>query len=184
MGTPNVNFFIHSVPCLYGLGINHPLTKEYLKLRQFYACEETNNYLHYVKYGSEKKIDFIDYSGNNEKSSGVYDENGLCSEERIKQLKQNFKQTNSPIWYGLISFEEIFGKTYCNNFAKAYEVMKLQFPRFLANAGFDPKNIEWYARLHTNTDHRHIHFSFYEKVPLTYRRKKKAKCFSYGQVSL
>ncbi len=184
MKTPNVNFFIHSVPCLDGLGVNHPLVKRYLKERQFYSCEQSYNYLGYVNDGSKKKIDFVEYSGNNEKSTGLFDKNGLCSQERIKELKQCFRQTKSHIWHGLVSFEEIFGKTNCDCFEKAFDLMSKEFPQFLRNAKFDVNNIEWCAGFHTNTDHRHIHFSFYEKKPVHYRSTKKQKCFSYGKVTL
>lgn len=184
MKTPNVNFFIHSIPCLDGLGANHPLVKKYFKERQFYSCDQSYNYLGYINDGSKTKIDFVEYSGNNEKSLGLFDKNGLCSTERIKELKQAFRQTKSHIWHGLISFEEIFGKTYCNCYEKSHELMKKVLPRFLKNAGLDVDNIEWCAGFHTNTGHRHIHFSFYEKEPLKYRKSKKGKFFSDGPVSL
>lgn len=183
MKTPNVNFFIHSVP--YIDGINHTLYKDKWKERKFYSCTDTSyNYIGYVNNGSENKIDFVEYSGNSEKSSGLFDKDGLCDKNRIIQLKKGFSQTKSPIWHGLISFEEIFGKRYCDSFVKAYELMTTQFTRFLSNAGFDVNNIEWCAGLHTNTDNRHIHFTFYEKEPLHFRRTKKEKCFSHGMVGL
>ena len=184
MKTPNVNFFIHSVPCLDGLGVNHPLVKKYFKERQFYSCEQSYNYLGYVNDGSKKQIDFVEYSGNNEKSTGLFDKTGLCSQQRIKELKQGFRDTKSQIWHGLVSFEEMFGKTFCGSYEKSYEMMSKIFPRFLRNAGLDVDNIEWCAGFHTNTDHKHIHFSFYEKEPLKYRKTQKQKCFSYGQVTL
>lgn len=183
MATPRVNFFIHYVPCLDGLGLNNNLVKKYLKERQFYACEQSYNYLGYINDGSKTKIDFVDYSGNNEKSTGLFDENGLCSQERIKELKQGFRLTKSVIWHGLISFEEMFGKENCNSYEKAYSLMKNEFPRFLSSAGLEPKNIVWCAGFHTNTDHRHIHFAFYEKEPTKFRKTQNKKCFSYGQIT-
>lgn len=184
MATPNVNFFIHSVPNLDGYGINDTLFKKYYKERIFYSCRDDYNYLSYVNKGSENKIDFVDYSGNHEKSTGLFDKNGLCTKEQIAELKKGFRTTKSPIWHGLISFEEFFGKKYCDEFPQAFNLMSNQFPRFLKQAGFNPDNIVWCAGLHTNTDHRHIHFTFYEKKPLKYRRTKSELCFSYGQVSV
>lgn len=184
VATPNVNFFIHSVPNLDGYGINDILFKKYYKERIFYSCRDDYNYLSYVNKGSENKIDFVDYSGNQEKSTGLFDKNGLCSKEQIAELKQGFRATKSPIWHGLISFEEFFGKKYCDDFSQAFNLMSSQFPRFLKQAGFNPDNIIWCAGLHTNTDHRHIHFTFYEKKPLKYRKTKSELCFSYGQVSV
>lgn len=183
VATPNVNFFIHSVPCLDGYGVNDKLYQRYRKERLFYSCRDNYNYLNYVNNGSEKKIDFVDYSGNHEKSTGLFDKNGLCSKEQLAELKKGFRNTKSPIWHGLISFEEFFGKKYCNDYESAYNLMLKKFPKFLKQAGFDPNNIVWCAGLHTNTDHRHIHYSFYEKEPLKYRKTKKELCFSYGLVS-
>ena len=166
MATPNVNFFIHSVPPLNDLGINHPLVKKYWKERQFYSCQNSGyNIIGYVEHGSEQKIDFVQYSGNNEKSKGVFDINGLCSKERLAELKNGFKNASGHIWHGLITFEEMFGKTYCNDYESAYELMKKQLPRFLKGVGFAKDNVEWFAGFHENTNNRHIHFAFYEKVP-------------------
>lgn len=183
--TPNVNFMISYVPCLDGLGLNHPLVKKYYGERQFYACQDSSyNYIGYVNSGSEKKLDYVEYSGNKEKSTGVFDKNGICDEKRIKELKNGFKNTKSNVWHGLVTFEEVFGKTNCNSYAKAYELMKNEFPKFLRMAGLDPNNIEWFAGFHTNTDHRHIHFSFYEKEPTRYRKGHNELCFSHGQIPL
>lgn len=182
VATPNVNFFIHSVPNLDG--VNDKLFKRYYKERIFYSCKDDYNYLSYVNKGSEKRIDFVDYSGNHEKSTGLFDKNGLCSKEQIAELKRGFRATKSPIWHGLISFEEFFGKKYCDQYSQAFNLMTNQFPRFLKQAGFNPDNIVWCAGLHTNTDHRHIHFTFYEKKPLKYRKTKSELCFSHGQVSV
>ena len=183
--TTNVNFMIGYVPCLDGLGLNHPLVKRYYGKRQFYSCQDPSyNYVGYVNNGSEKKLDFVEYSGNKEKSTGVFDSNGICSKERIKELKNGLKNTKSVVWHGLITFEEMFGKTNCNSYAKAYELMKSEFPKFLKMAGFDPKNIEWFAGFHTNTEHRHIHFSFYEKEPTRHRKNHKELCFSQGKITL
>lgn len=184
VATTNVNFFIHAVPCLDGYGVNDKIFKKYWKERQFYSCKDNYNYLSYVNEGSKKKIDFVDYSGNNEKSDGLFNSKGLCSKEQIAELKQGFRHTKSPIWHGLISFEEMFGKTYCNDYSQAYELMRTEFPKFLKRAGFQPDNIVWCAGFHTNTDHRHIHFSFYEKQPLRYRKNKSELCFSHEQVSV
>ena len=184
MVTPKVNFFIHSVPCLDGLSLSNKLVKKYRKEREFYSCNNNYNFVSYVNDGSKKKLDFIEYSGNNEKSTGIFDINGICSPARINEIRAGFKATKSPIWHGLISFEEMFGKQNCNSFERAFALMKTEFPRFLKDAKFDTKNIVWYAGFHTNTDHRHIHFSFYEIKPTRYRSNSKGLQYSYGPVGL
>ncbi len=182
--TPKVNFFIHSVPYLKGLGINNKLVKKYSKERLFYSCNQKYNFVSYVNDGSKTNIDFVSYSGNNEKSDGVFNENGLINSQQLSALRQNLRETKSPIWHGLISFEENFGKDNCNNYKKAYEMMRAVFPRFLKTAKFDPNNIDWFAGFHTNTDNRHIHFAFYEKQPTKYRKTSDKLEFSHPQVSL
>ena len=160
--TPNVNFFIHYVPNIKGEDRSMKGKINFEK-RNFFSATNTYNFVEYIAKGSQEKIDFIDYSGNLEKSQGLFDEKGLMQKNDIENLKNQLRKTNSPIWYGLISFEEIFGKTYCASYEDAYELMINEFPKFLKNAGFKKDNIVWFAGLHENTDNRHIHFSFLKK---------------------
>ena len=184
MSTPNVNFFIHYVPYPNGQSMANRNISEFERERKFYSCGGKYNYVDYVHTGSKEKIDFVEYSGNNEKSSGVFTEKGLLTNSEKLELKHKLRVTKSPIWHGLISFEEIFGKTKCDNYEIAYELMKSEFPKFLRNAGIEPNNIEWFAGLHENTDHRHIHFSFFEKEPTRYRKGHKQLQFSNGKIPL
>lgn len=183
MATPNVNFFIHYVPSIKGEDKNMKGKINFEK-RNFFSAVNTYNFVEYISQGSQEKIDFIDYSGNLEKSKGLFDEKGLLSNKDKDGLKQLLRKTQSPIWYGLISFEELFGKTYCGTYEDAYELMKKDFPKFLKNAGFKKDNIVWFAGLHENTDNRHIHFSFFEKEPLRRKQKKEGLHFSLGPVSM
>lgn len=182
--TPNVNFFVHYVPNLDGKSLYGKNISKYEKERKFYGCKDSYNYVEYVHNGSKEQIDYVSYSGNNEKSSGVFTEKGLLDKEEKLELKHQLANTKSPIWHGLVSFEEMFGKTKCNTYEMAYELMKTEFPKFLKNAGLDPKNIVWFAGLHENTDHRHIHFSFFEKEPTKYRKNHEDLQFSNGKLPL
>lgn len=183
MATPNVVLLVGYAPSLDGYGVNDKFYQQHKRNRAFYSCRDDYNYLSYINSGSEKKIDFVDYSGNHEKSTGLFSKDGLCSKEQIAELKQGFRATKSPVWHGVLSFEEMFGKKYCGDYSKAYNLMATQFPRYLKLAGFDPENVVWCAGLHENTDNRHIHFSFYEKQPLKYRKGKDELCFSHGKLS-
>lgn len=182
--TPNVNFFIKYTLPMKELKKLKTTKQEYKDRRKFFSCKKDYNFVGYVDKGSKEKIDFVDYSGNSEKSTGVFNESGLLSKEQKQALKKRLARTGSPIWYGLISFEELFGKEHCNFYEQAYELMKTEFPRFLKTAGFDVKNIEWFAGLHTNTDHRHIHFSFYEKKEMKKLAHKDELKFSTGKVNV
>lgn len=183
MATPNVNFFIHYVPSIKGKD-KTMIGKKNFEKRNFFSAVNTYNFVEYISQGSKEKIDFVDYSGNLEKSQGLFNEKGLLSKEDKDALKEILRKTESPIWYGLISFEEIFGKTYCGTYEQAYELMIKEFPKFLKNAGFKKDNIVWFAGLHENTDNRHIHFSFFEKEKTHRRRNVKGLHFSHGPVDM
>jgi hypothetical protein len=182
MKTPNVVMLVGYVPHLSHYANKPKLLEKYAKARSFYGSSQAHDYVQYVHLGSKEKLDFVDYSGASEKSSGVFNKYGLLNKNQIKELKQNLKDTKSVIWHGVISFEEEFGKKLCDNNEQAYELMKLELPKFLKNTGLDPKNISWFAGLHKNTDNRHIHFSFYEIEPKRIFTKHEQPQFSYGKI--
>ena len=182
MAVPNINLFLGYVENLRGKKSDDKYVKEHFDERRFYSCSKDYNYVSYVTNGSQEKLDYVEYSGNKEKSTGVFNKTGLLSDEMIKELKTSLKETESTIWHGVISFTEDFGNRYCDSFEKAFDLMKTEFPKFLKNAKLNPDNIEWFAGLHENTDNKHIHFSFYEKAPLRYRRYCKHKCYSDGML--
>lgn len=164
------------------------LLRVYGKRRKFYSCNNGSmDNLRYVDEGTRGtssliEQDYIGYSGNYEKSSGVFNQNGLLSKKERTELRNNLRTTQSTIWHGIISFEESFGKRYCNSYEQAQRLMAMELPKFFKSAGFDKDKIVWYAGLHENTDHRHIHFSFYESEPSTYRSNAKGLTYSNGKI--
>lgn len=182
MSTPNVVVLMGYVPHLSHYENKPKLLEQYKKAREFYGSKTSQDYVQYVHLGSKEKLDFVNYSGNSEKSSGVFNEKGLLDNKQIKYLKQTLKSTKSVIWHGVISFKEEFGNTFCNRYEQAYELMKREFPKFFKNAGLDEKNIGWFAGLHENTDNRHIHFLFYEKEPKKLKRYSKEPQFNLGKM--
>lgn len=182
MSVPNVNFFIgYALPetrqdILEG--------KEKSFERQFYSSNQEHDYVQYVDTGSKEKIDYVMYSGDKEKSQGVFNEKGLMSKPELKELRNQLKETKSVIWHGVISFEEKFGNTYCATTEKAIAMMKVEMPKFFKNAKLNPNNIVWYAGLHENTDNKHIHFSFFEKSPQRIKRGMEKPIFSDGHIKL
>ena len=177
---PNVNFFLGYVDCLRGRNSEDEYLKEHLEERRFYSSNKDNDYVKYVNTGSKEKMDYVEYSGNSEKSHGVFGPNGLMNADELKTLRNNLRNTRSAIWHGVVSFTEEFGNLYCSSYEKAYELMKTQLPKFFKNAGLVPENIEWFAGLHENTDNKHIHLSFFEKTPLRYKRYSKKRVYSEG----
>ena len=150
--------------------------------RNYYSSNKYDDYLKYVATGIKdlEKLDFVEYSNNSTKSSGIFNANGLMSKEQIADFRKDLRQTKSVIWSGIISFEENFGKKWCGCYEQAYSLVKSELPKYFKRAGLNPDNIEWFAGLHENTDNRHIHLLFFEKEPQ--RLKNKEKHFSRGYI--
>ena len=178
MSVPNVNLFLGYVD-----NLDKSVSRD-LEARRFYSSNKEYDYVKYVNTGSKEKLDYVAYSGNNEKSKGIFNENGLLNAEQIKELRTNLRTTKSTIWHGVISFTEYFGNVNCDTYEKAYELMKSQLPKFFKNANLYPENIVWFAGLHENTDNKHIHFSFFEKEPLRYKQSSRFKQFSDGYIDI
>ena len=176
---PNVNFFIN-----YEDQSNSDKNTKYSSKRDFYSSNQNYDYVGYMNSGSKAPVDYVEYSGNGEKSKGLFSQNGLMNNEEIKALRKNLRTTKSVIWHGVISFTEEFGDCYCNTTEKAIKMMNVEFPKFLKKAGLNPDNVEWFAALHENTDNKHIHFSFYEKQAERFKNGDTRLFFSKGKIPL
>ena len=176
---PNVNIFLH----YYN---SHGGSKEYQNKRQFYSSNTNKDYMNYILTGinDTKKFDYLSYMNNKDKSAGVFGKNGLLTNDERKEIRQALRKTKSVIWDMVISFEEKFGKAWCDSYEQAYNLIESELPKFFKNAGLKPDNITWFAGLHENTDNRHIHISFFEKSPQRIRPNKKGKQYSNGKLSL
>lgn len=159
--------------------------RDYTRQREFVSCKGKYNYMNYVDTGSTDKIskDYLNYVGKNEKSSGVFGENGYLSEREKKDLKSALQKTESNIWDMLISFKTDFGEKYCRDYEQAYKFLKSELPKFFERAGLDKDNIVWYAGLHDNMDNKHLHISFFEKEPRYYSKGGKLT-YKNGKISL
>ena len=172
--TPNVNFFLNYVETMRGHSSGEKNFKEHLEERRFYSGNKDDDYIKYVNKGSNEKINYVEYSGNLEKSHGVFGPNGLMNNTEIKELRNKLRVTDSPIWHGVISFTEDFGNKYCNTYEKAYKLMKTELPKFFKNAGLNPEN----------TNNKHIHLSFFENSPLRARQASEKLYFSNGFIPI
>ena len=183
MPVPNVNCKIAFVENEETLAKSPRLIEKYGAKRKFYSCNQTQDYLTYVDTGSKQKLDYVAYSGDREKSSGVFGKNGLLTFKDRKELREKLRTTKSIIWDCLLTFQPEFGQTHCNDFEQAYEMMKREMPRFLKDAGFNPDNVIWFAGLHTNKNHRHIHISFFEDKPTRIRQRHNDLQYSLGKIN-
>lgn len=154
--------------------------------RDFYSSSSVNDYIGYVSKGitESRTYDYVSYMDDNDKSSGVFDSNGLLSKQDIKALRKMLRETKSCIWDMVISFEEVFGKEHLFHYEQAIGLLNNILPKFFKSANLNPKNVIWYAGLHENTDNRHIHISFFEKEPTFYNNRKKEYKFHRGKIPI
>ena len=124
------------------------------------------------------KITALEYL---QKSTGVFNGDGLLSEEKVAEMKERLKNNKGNIWHGFVSLNK--EQSYkIDTPEKCIGMIKATFGQFFQDAKFDKKNIDLMCALHLDRpDHLHFHFVFWEKEPkykskdgtLTYRRKGK-----------
>lgn len=154
--------------------------------RGFYASERTNSdYLGYMDKGhrSGKYSDYMDYQGNREKSSGVFDGNGLMDEKKKSEFRKELKETLSVIWDMIVSTEEEYGKEKLSSWKSAMELIKAELPKFLEDNHMSIDNVGWCGALHENTDNRHIHLLLFEKKVECFDPDTKKKRFHQGTLN-
>ena len=140
-------------------------SKEY----KFYSSQSaSNDYLQYVSNGHRqgKYRDYIDYTGNTEKSYGAFSSNGILTAKERKEIRDRLRSTDAQIWSCLLSFEEEYGKDHLRSYKDAKTLIEEEFPKFLKENRMEFRNIIWFAGVHENTDNRHIHICFFEKEPI------------------
>ena len=171
----NVNFFVHFIS-------PNANTDEAKENRAYYSSNQSKDYMNYVLTGISdmKKMDYMEYMNNKEKTYGIFNQNGIMNADERKRVRDGLRKTKSNIWDCLITFTEDFGKKWCDSFEQAFNLVSTELPKFLKRCGLNPDNIEWFAGLHQNTDNRHIHISFFEKEPQRIRPNQKKKVFSIG----
>jgi hypothetical protein len=158
------------------------------KGRPFYSSASGvggNDYLHYVDTAKGVVVtpDYLAYAGNAEKSSGAFDESGLLDEKGKQELRAKLRSTGSTIWDFVISFEGEFGMEKMHSWEDARELVAKELPGLLKENRLSYRNVTWYAGLHTNTDNRHIHLSFFENSPGHYVANEKEPKWHYGYLN-
>lgn len=149
--------------------------------RAFYASGQTEDYLRYIdKGGKAGYSDYLDYADNKEKSAGVFGKDGALTSAQKKELRKALKTTDSVIWDMVVSFEEGYGKSHIKDTDDARELLNSLLNRFFKKAGLNPQNMTWFAGLHTNTDNRHIHMSFWENAPVFTRQQDREQKHFHG----
>lgn len=167
----------HPPKCLQGRS-----RAEYLARRKFYDMTSEYNYFSYTL--SDKKVvknkDAEHYFTREGTNTGLFNTKGPLTQEQVKELKEKLAKTESIIWHGFISFEEDL--TNCmDTQEKAIKFLNQTFNTFLDRTHLRKDNICLYASLHEDTDHRHIHFAFFENEP---KRRDKNGVLGYTKKGL
>lgn len=154
--------------------------------RVFYSSNSKDDYLGYIDKGVKlnKDIDYLDYTGNLEKSSGIFNQTGLLNYDSKRLIREALRNTKSCIWDLVISFETEYGLKNVDSYEDALELVKSVLPKFFKAIKLKEDNIIWFGGLHTNTDNRHIHISFFEKEPMYYDAKKKSYKYRPGRINV
>lgn len=78
--------------------------------RELYSSAKKDDYVNYVDKGIRqtdgKPSDYLAYTDDREKSSGVFNANGPIPVKEKKKLREKLRSTGSCIWDCVISFEE------------------------------------------------------------------------------
>lgn len=155
--------------------------------RNFYSSGSSNDYISYIDKGIDSRRgadrDYMEYMGNPDKSTGVFSDKGILSFEEKKELRNMLRNAKGNIWDLVISLDGDLGKERLYSYEQAYQMVRNVLPKLFDNMGFLRKDIVWYAGLHTNTDNRHVHISFFEKEPTFYSTSKKEYTYRKGRIS-
>ena len=117
-----------------------------------------------------------------QKNTGVFNDRGMISQEKVTKMKERLRRNQGYIWHGFISLNAEQSPK-IDTPEKCIELIKRTFPSFLKDAKLRPDNIDLMCALHLDRPHHlHIHFVFWEKEPkfkdaksgeLKYRRRGK-----------
>lgn len=132
--------------------------------RRFYNLTGEKNALRYFSTEAKRgvKKTALEYF---EKSTGVFNQNGMLTREEIEEMKVRARQNTGNLWHGYISLgKEDSPKI--DTPEKCIEIIKGTFGGFFKDAKLNDKNLDLMCALHMDRPHHlHIHFEFWEKEP-------------------
>lgn len=140
---------------------------EYIAQRKFYDLTAEYNHFDYMLKGDKvaKNANAEHYFTREGTNTGLFNLEGFINEDKKAEIKARLKDSKSTIWHGFISFDDETSRGFTTQ-EKCIKFMRQTFGGFLERAGFKKSNIELFCSLHEDTEHRHIHFSFFEKEPI------------------
>lgn len=132
--------------------------------RAFYDMSGGNNILSYIS--QEKKTNYDTILNYLEKTSKVFNQNGMILDDELIKMKERVQKNKGNIWHGFISLNEEHSHQ-IDTPEKSIQFVKKVFGTFFASAKFHNKNMDLMCALHNDRPHHlHIHFVFWEKEPL------------------
>ncbi len=99
---------------------------------------------------------------------GAFNLGGAMTKKEFDDWVEGARKTPGTIWHGILSLPALQSRRV--GYEDMEKFVRQTFGGFLKKAGFDPNNIALLCAMHENTEHKHIHFTFYEKAP-KYRDK-------------
>lgn len=106
----------------------------------------------------------------------IWNSNGdLLKQDAISKLKNLDQQ--GTFWRGFLSFPPDFAIDHgLITKADFYSLTNNVIPTLIMDMGMDINNVDWMCTLHRDTNHPHIHFCFYEKIPTISNPKVSLSC--------
>lgn len=93
-----------------------------------------------------------------QKNTGVFNDRGMISQEKVTKMKERLRRNQGYIWHGFISLNAEQSPK-IDTPEKCIELIKRTFPSFLKDAKLYPDNIDLMCALHLDRPHHlHIHF--------------------------
>ena len=149
--------------------------------REFFSMTGSRNIYSYITQGTKtgESATFLNYL---EKSTGVFNKQGVISREEVANMKARLKANEGNLWHGYISFNEEKSEM-IDTPEKSIRFVRSIFGAFFKEAKFDEKNMDLMCALHLDKPHHlHIHFLFWEKAPKTIGKDGKYRFRSKGRV--
>lgn len=154
--------------------------------RPYYEMSSGNNIYKYMTTdrklnGENSKTETTSLINYFEKSTGVFNGDGVITQEQLRQIQQRAHAPKN-IWHGFISLNKEMSYK-IDTPEKCMRLVKRTFGEFFKDMELDPNNIDLICALHKDKPHHlHIHFWFAEKEPKCKYRKKQTEYRHKGKI--
>ena len=180
MNNQSIIFDLKYTPYETPIGSNDYQRTQHATERAFYDMSGGKNIYDYITTEGKRAGNFtvLEYL---QKNTGVFNQNGMITEDEVNRMKERARENKGMIWHGFVSFNQHDSEK-IDTPEKCIQLVKSTFPTFFKDAELKPDNIDLMCALHLDRPHHlHIHFVFWEKEPkykgndgtLEYRKRGK-----------